>query len=118
MTPRAFQQTWQWSYFDEARRNLDFASKALPVVVVQSNTVNSFESMVLCLLSTFDSEGISTRVPIIPNKTNGLKKKSYVMTDKIVTVNTNLLGAKIGKLGSEDMSAISKALAVVLGLSG
>lgn len=34
-----------------------YASKPRPVVVVQSDTINQFHSVVLCLLTSFDSSG-------------------------------------------------------------
>ena len=47
---------------------------------------------------------------------NGLHKDSYVMTDKIVTIDKSMLGESIGYLSEKDMKAISKQLKVILGL--
>jgi len=41
---------------------------------------------------------------------------SYVMTDKIVTVDKNLLGDCIGILSESEMAAVSQQLRVILGL--
>lgn len=41
-----------------------YASKARPVVVIQSDEHNSFDSVILCLFTSFESEDISTRVRI------------------------------------------------------
>lgn len=64
----------------------NYASKARPVVVIQSDKHDVFDSVILCLFTTFESGDISTRVRIEPSAENGLQKVSYVMTDKIVTV--------------------------------
>jgi mRNA interferase MazF len=73
--------------------------------------------VVLCLFTTFDSQDVSTRVEIQPTEGNGLMQPSYVMTDKIVTVDRAMLGERIGALDSRLMEAISAKLAFVLGLS-
>lgn len=63
-----------------------YASKARPVVAIQSDKHDSFDSVILCLFTSYESGDISTRVRIEPSSENGLQKVSYVMTDKIVTV--------------------------------
>ena len=97
-------------------RDKHYASKARPVVIVQSDEHNSFDSVILCLFTTYDSEGIKTRVPVAASDTNGLMKDSYVMTDKIVTVDKDALGIRIGILSEKDMKAVSEQLAIILGL--
>jgi mRNA interferase MazF len=79
-------------------RDDNYASKARPIVIVQSEPGITFNSVILCLFTTFDSSAISTRVRIEPSDDNGLKKTSYVMTEKLLTVDTNELGVKIGEL--------------------
>ncbi len=100
-----------WSLQDK-----HYASKARPVVIIQSDKHNSFDSVILCLLTTYDSDGIETRVPITATAGNGLMKDSYVMTDKIVTVDKSALGIRIGMLSEKEMKAISKQLEIILGL--
>ena len=97
-------------------RDRQYASKARPVVIIQDDKIDSFDSVILCLFTTYDSEDIKTRVCIEPSKSNGLLKKSYVMTDKIVTVDSSLLGDRIGILFEEEMKNISKQLKIILGL--
>lgn len=72
--------------------------------------------MILCLFTSYESGDISTRVPVEPSGENGLQKKSYVMTDKIVTVDKNMLGKRVGMLSDEDLIAVSEQLKVILGL--
>ena len=94
----------------------NYASKARPVVVIQSDSHNAFDSVILCLFTSFESEGISTRVHVSPSIENGLQKDSYVMTDKIVTVDKALLGKRIGALSNDDMIAVSEQLKIILDL--
>ncbi|MCR5388822.1 MAG: type II toxin-antitoxin system PemK/MazF family toxin [Lachnospiraceae bacterium] len=94
----------------------NYASKARPVVIIQDDSRNSFDSVILCLFTTFESSNIETRVLVKASPENGLYKDSYVMTDKIVTVDKSILGESIGKLSESDMKAVSDQLKVVLGL--
>ena len=97
-------------------RDNQYASKARPVVIIQSDKHDSFDSIILCLFTTFDSFDIKTRVLIKASPENGLFQDSYVMTDKIVTVDKRMLRQRIGYLASSDMEAISKQLKTILAL--
>jgi mRNA interferase MazF len=98
-----------WTLQDEG-----YASKARPVVIVQAGSGDFFNSVILCLFTTFESSHIPTRVHITANETNGLKKDSYIMTEKLITINKNELGEKIGDLTEEQMHRISSQLAKLL----
>lgn len=100
-----------WSMRDDL-----YASKARPVVIIQSDEVSGFDSVVLCLLTTYESSGIPTRVRIEPTVQNGLEKTSFVMTEKIASVSRAMLGRRIGMLEEEVMREVSEKVAVVLGL--
>lgn len=100
-----------WTLRDDA-----YASKARPVVVVQDAEVENFDSIVLCLLTSFDSDNISTRVKVRPTADNALTRDSFVMTEKIVTVDKTLLGKKIGFLDELTMKEIRNQLAFLLGI--
>ena len=56
-------------------RDKNYASKAGPVVVIQSDKHDSFDSVILCLFTSFESGDISTRVPVEPSTENGRKRK-------------------------------------------
>jgi mRNA interferase MazF len=94
----------------------NYASKARPVVIVQDDDHNTFDSVILCLFTTYESADISTRVLVKSSVENGLLKDSYVMTDKIVTVDKKILGECIGMLSDDDMKAVSEQLIIILGL--
>ncbi len=65
-----------------------YASKARPVVIVQSDKMSGFDSIVLCL-----------------------------MTDKIALVSRSMLGKRDGVLERDRIDEVSEKLALVLGLS-
>ena len=98
-----------WTLRDEG-----YASKARPVVIVQADDISEFDSVALCLFTTFDSSQIMTRVFITASRTNGLVKDSYLMTEKIITVDKREIGDKIGVLTDEQMRLVSTQLARVL----
>jgi len=92
-----------------------YASKARPVVIVQADGVE-FNSTVICLFTTFDSSGITTRVLIPATDTNGLRQDSYVMTEKIAAVEPAELGDQIGVLTNTQMDQVTRGMAAVLGI--
>lgn len=82
---------------------------------MQDAEVENFDSIVLCLLTSFDSDNISTRVKVRPTADNALTRDSFVMTEKIVTVDKALLGKKIGFLDELTMKEIRNQLAFFTG---
>ena len=91
-----------------------YASKARPVLIIQADTTDNFDSIILCLFTTFNSDNISTRVKVEPNIENGLEKISYVMTEKIITVEKTMLGKYIGNLSVNEMHQVAGKLAKIL----
>lgn len=92
------------------------ASKPRPAVVIQSDETNSFDSTIVCLLTSDASIKGSTRVRVSPSETNGLAKDCYVMADKVLTLKKSSLGKKIGTLANEDMKRVYAALRSALGI--
>ena len=95
----------------------NYAHKARPVIILQDKLADTFDSVILCLLTSYNSEGITTRVRIEPSETNGLRKTSYVMTEKLLTVRKTELGKRIGKLTDDQVRSIAKQLASLLGIT-
>lgn len=91
-----------------------YASKARPVVIIQGELGDAFDSVILCLFTSFVNDKADTRVLIEPTDTNGLKTNSFVMTDKIVTMARTELGYRIGVLTDEQMDQVSCQLARLL----
>ena len=69
-----------------------YASKPRPVLIVQDNAVSGqFGSTVMCLITSFVSDDIPTRVRIEPSPANGLLKTSWIATEKIMAVPVSAL---------------------------
>jgi mRNA interferase MazF len=56
------------------------------------------------------------RVPLNPGDGNGLDKPCEVMADKAQTIARSTVGELLGHLSEEDMLAVSRVLAVFLGV--
>ncbi len=93
-----------------------YVSKPRPAVIIQSDDSDTFDSTIVCLLTSDDSSKASTRVHISPNDQNGLKKDCFVMADKIVTLKKSSLGKRLGSLEDEDMNKVDAALRVAIGI--
>lgn len=96
-------------------RESGYASKARPVLIIQKN-VDVFDSVVLCLLTSVDSTNLPNRVKVRPTASNGLKTVSYVMTDKIVTVNKDVIDKRVGKLQNKALNEVLTKIAEFLGI--
>ena len=64
-------------------RDRQYASKARPVVVIQNDAFDIFDSVILCLFASFDSSQIEIRVPVTPSPENGLHTLSTTRKHKI-----------------------------------
>jgi mRNA interferase MazF len=58
------------------------------------------------------------RPAIEPSEKNGLREKSFAMTDKIATLPRAKLDRRIGVLTPAAMQAVNRAVMVFLGLAG
>lgn len=95
----------------------DYAGKPRPVVVLQSDRFDDLSSVTVCPLTTSPTDAPLVRWPVAPNEDNGLREISRITVDKIATVRRAKLGARIGRLGDEDMLWLNRAVAVFLGLA-
>lgn len=79
-----------------------YASKPRPVVVVQDDAYAAFDSEIVCLMTSFDSSKIPSRVKIEPSEANGLVKTSFVMTDKILAIRKDRFGDRLVRCERRD----------------
>lgn len=93
-----------------------YASKVRPVLIVQSDEYDAYDSVITCLLTSYDSENDTARVRIEPDALNNLKSTSYVMVDKIFSFDKADLDRCMGRLSEEDLGRVSKKLRSVLEL--
>lgn len=95
-----------------------YVGKPRPVAIVQDDRFGATSSVTVCAFTTDATEAPLFRIRIEPDETNGLHEVCSLMVDKITTVPRSKLGARIGRLGDEQMVALGRATLVFLGLAG
>jgi mRNA interferase MazF len=90
--------------------------KARPAVVVRSDLLAELSYATVLPLTTELRDGISMRIDIEPSQENGLRAPSQVMVDWPQTVRLADMGDAIGRLDLATMRAITRQMAVVLGI--
>lgn len=90
--------------------------KPRPALVVQSDLFAEHPSVTILPVTSELRDTPLFRVLIEPTETNGLRKSSQVMVDKVQTISREKLGEVFGRVSEEDMLAVSRALAVFLGV--
>ena len=94
-----------------------YAGKPRPVVIVQDDRFDGTGSIAVCAFTTDEADAPLFRLPVEPNKHNGLKAASRLMVDKITTVPKSKVGGRVGRLAHEDIARLNQAMLVFLGLA-
>lgn len=89
--------------------------KPRPALIIQSDLLSNLDSVVLCSV-TSELRNAAFRITVEPSPSNGLHTLSQVMVDKISTLPSNKISAPFGRLESERMKAVERALLLVVGL--
>lgn len=92
-------------------------SKPRPALIVQSDLFEGTGTVTVLLLSSTLVDAALLRPTVEPTPTNGLHKTSQVMVDKAMSVKRERVGSVIGRLEDEAMLAVTRSLAVFLGLA-
>ncbi|MFC3072128.1 type II toxin-antitoxin system PemK/MazF family toxin [Shinella pollutisoli] len=91
--------------------------KPRPALVVQSDLFADAPTVTLLLLSSTLRDAPRLRIDVAPDAANGLRLPSQVMVDKVVTVRRERIGAALGRLDEETLAAVTRAMALFLGLA-
>jgi mRNA interferase MazF len=90
--------------------------KPRPALVIQSDLFDAHPSVTILPITSDLRDAPLFRVLIQPSNTNGLRKLSEVMVDKAQTVSREKIGETFGHISAEDMLAVSRSLAIFLGV--
>ena len=90
--------------------------KARPAVVVRSDLLSELPYATILPITSELRDGVSMRIDVAPNAGNGLLASSQVMVDWPQTVRFSELGQAIGRLDAATMAAVTRQLAVMLGI--
>jgi len=93
--------------------------KPRPAVIIQGDTLNaaSAASTIVALMTSHLRDAPLLRLTIEPEVSNGLEKTSQVQTNRIVTIRTEKIGTKIGKLNDQQQVELNRLLALAIGLA-
>lgn len=91
--------------------------KPRPALVIQSDLFDEHPSITILPVTGELREAPLVRVLVEPNDDNGLRKRSQVMVDKAQTVPRGKVAAVCGRLDETTMLAVTRALAVFLGMA-
>jgi mRNA interferase MazF len=94
-----------------------YGGKPRPAVIVQDDTFDETQSIVICSFTTNDTAAPLYRPELEPNQRNGLRASRRIMVDKIASVPKARLGACIGRLDDQDLLRLNRAIVVFLGLA-
>ncbi len=96
----------------------DYAGKPRPAVIIQDDSFDATSSVTICAFTTDPTEAPLFRLLVEPSEENGLSAPSSLMVDKVTTVPKRKVGARVGRLGDEDLVRLNRAMMVFLGLAG
>jgi mRNA interferase MazF len=90
--------------------------KPRPALIVQSDLFSDLPAVTILPMTSMLIDATVFRVQIEPSPQNGLTKRSQVMVDKAQTPSRDKIGAVIGRLDDRSMLAVTRAIAVFLGM--
>lgn len=91
--------------------------KPRPALIIQSDLFNAHPSVTILPVTSELRATPLFRIAVEPSAINQLSKPSQVMVDKAQTVAREKIGAAFGRLEDETMVAVTRALAVFIGIA-
>jgi mRNA interferase MazF len=95
-----------------------YAGKPRPAVIIQDDAFDANDSIVVCPLTTDPIQALPFRIPVQPTEMNGLRIPCSLMLDKLAAVPRVRLRQHVGILEDRELSYLSRAIVVFLGLAG
>jgi mRNA interferase MazF len=90
--------------------------KPRPALIIQSDLFVEHPSVTILPVTGELREAPLLRIRLEPEATNGLQKTSEVMVDKAQSILRDKVGNVFGQLSEDEMLAVSRSLAVFLGV--
>ena len=91
--------------------------KPRPALVVQSDLFDQLPTVTVLPLVSSQLVPAITRVDIAPSAANGLRAASQIVVHRLATIRREKISRVIGRADDETMLAVTRALAVFLGLA-
>lgn len=90
--------------------------KPRPALIIQSDLFIEHPSVTILPVTGELREAPLLRIRLEPDDSNGLQKTSEVMVDKAQSISREKVGNVFGHLSEDEMLAVSRSLAVFLGV--
>lgn len=94
-----------------------YASKPRPALVIQDDLFDATDSVTVAPLTTLLTDAPLLRVRVPRSELTGLQQDSDVMVDKLTTVRRSNVQTRVGRLSSEQLVELERALMTFLGLA-
>jgi mRNA interferase MazF len=95
----------------------DYAGKPRSAVIIQDDNFDATDSITICAFTADGTDAPLFRLPVRPNRRNGLCAACRLMLDEITTVPKTKRSARVGRLDDEDILRLNRAVLVFLGLA-
>jgi len=91
--------------------------KPQPGIVVQANEFIELSTVFVCPITSDVQERLPLRPIIEAKPSSGLRLRSQIMTDKMVALRRDRVRQVIGRIDTETLEQLDRALLIVLGLA-
>lgn len=93
-----------------------FGGKPRPALILQSDDYTT-GNLVVALITSSLTATETFRPRVQPSTANGLRRRSDVMVDVLVTARLAKTDQVIGRLSDDDMTRVERALLIFLGMA-
>ena len=91
--------------------------KPRPAIVVQSDRLSQTLSVLVCPMTSTQSDASGARLMVPPLPETGLRAISFAMADKVAPIRRQKCGPVIGRIPAGLMTHLNEILALTLGLA-
>lgn len=92
-------------------------SKPRPALVLQADYFAQTSTVTIVLISSTLVDAPLLRITLDPSEENGLRARSQIMVDKVMSVRRERVGKVIGRADSDTLLSVNRSLAVFLGFA-
>ena len=85
-----------------------------PVLIISGNLLNQYLNIVICCPLTTKIKNYTGDLVLEPNKSNGLKRTSEILTFHIRSISKERLTKKVGKISAGEIKELKKYLNEIL----
>lgn len=94
-----------------------YASKPRPAVIIQEDLFDETASVTVVPLTTTFTDAPLLRIRIPSSDLSGLERDSDLMVDKLTTVRRANVQTRVGRLATDQLAEVERALMTFLGLA-